>query len=215
MHKTIDKQAFMALLDDNQRIAVGGFMACGTPETLIDWVVESGVKDLTIICNDAGFTDRGVGKLIAGDQVKKLIASHIGLNPEAGARMSAGTLSVELVPQGTLAERIRAHGAGLGGILTPTGVGTIVESGKRLIETNDKRYILELPLGADLALIEAETTDHKGNLVYDKTARNFNPVMATAATKVVAYVHQTVDMLDPEIIVTPHVFVDHIVEEVA
>ena len=214
MRKTIDKQAFMALLHDKQTIMVGGFMACGTPATLIDWVVESDVQDLTVICNDAGFQDRGVGKLIANNQVKKLIASHIGLNAEAGARMSEGTLSVELVPQGTLAERIRAHGAGLGGILTPTGVGTIVEEGKRVMDTDGKRYLLELPLGADLALIEAQTTDAFGNLVYAKTARNFNPVMATAAKTVVAYVHDVTDTLDPEIIVTPHVHVDHIVKEV-
>ncbi len=214
MDKTIDKQAFMALLHDNQTIMVGGFMACGTPETLIDWVVESGVGNLTIICNDAGFKDRGVGKLIANDQVKTLIASHIGLNPEAGAHMSAGTMQCELVPQGTLAERIRAHGAGLGGILTPTGVGTIVEEGKRVIETDGTKYLLELPLGADLALIDARVADRHGNLVYDKTARNFNPVMAMAAKTVVALAHETTATLDPENVVTPHVLVDHIVKEV-
>ncbi len=215
MDKFIDKSTFLAALHDGQSIMVGGFMAVGTPEMFIDWIVESNVKDLTIICNDAGFEHRGVGKLIANNQVKKLIASHIGLNPDAGKKMSQGALTIELVPQGTLAEQIRAHGAGLGGILTPTGIKTIVEENKQKIIVNDQAYLLEVALGADLALIEARTSDAYGNLVYDKTARNFNPIMATAAKHVFAYVHHVVKQLDPEIVVTPHIFIDGIVQKEA
>lgn len=212
MSKWIDQEAFMGLLEDGMSIHVGGFMVCGTPRLLIDWVAEAGVKNLTLICNDAGYPNEGVGKLIASGQVRKLIASHIGLNPDAGKRMGEGTLEVELVPQGTLAERIRAHGAGLGGVLTPTGLHTIVEEGKRVLEVQGVKYVLEEALGADLALIEAKSTDPLGNLVYDKTARNFNPVMATAAKRVVALVHDRVESIDPEVIVSPHVFIDHLVE---
>ncbi len=211
MKKQLDKKTFLSALKDGQSIMVGGFMAVGTPEVFIDWIVESNVQNLTIICNDAGFEDKGVGKLIANHQVKKLIASHIGLNPEAGKRMGEGTLTVELVPQGTLVEQIRAHGAGLGGILTPTGIGTIVEENKQKIIIDQKAYLLEVALGADLALIQAKTSDIYGNLVYDKTARNFNPMMASAAETVFAYVDAVIDHLDPETIVTPHVFIDGVV----
>ncbi len=213
MRKAINKQTFISQLRDGLSIHVGGFMVCGTPRPLIDWMVESNVKDLTIICNDAGYEDQGVGKLIKNGQVKKLIASHIGLNPEAGRQMSAGTLDVELVPQGTLVERIRAYGAGLGGILTPTGIHTIVEEGKTVINVKGTDYILEEALGADLALIEAKACDELGNLVYDKTARNFNPAMATAAKTVYAYVHEQVSTIDPECVITPHIFVDHVILE--
>ncbi len=211
MSKTIDKLQFIQKLRDNLTIMVGGFMTVGTPELLIDWVVESNVKNLTIICNDAGYPEHGVGKLIQNNQVKTLIASHIGLNPVAGVKMSQGDLEVILVPQGTLAEQIRAFGAGLGGILTPTGVNTVVEKEKQIITVNNTPYLLETSLGADLALILAHQSDRLGNLTYDKTARNFNPVMATAATTVVAVVTTMVDFIDPEIIVTPHIFIDDIV----
>ncbi len=213
MKKRMDEKAFKALLKDGQSIMVGGFMTCGTPETLIDWVLESKVRDLTIICNDAGYPDRGVGKLITARRVTKLIASHIGLNPHAGEQMSQGDLAVELIPQGTLAEQIRAYGAGLGGILTPTGLKTVVEEGKQKITIKDQTYLLEMALGADLALIEVAACDALGNAVYAKTARNFNPVMATAAHTVVALTHQRVADIDPECVVTPHVFIDHIVLE--
>lgn len=211
MSKWIDKEAFSGLLKDGMSIHVGGFMVCGTPRLLIDWVAEAGVGDLTLICNDAGYPNEGVGKLIALGRVRKLIASHIGLNPDAGRKMGDGSMEVELVPQGTLAERIRAHGAGLGGVLTPTGLHTIVEEGKRVIEVKGVKYLLEEALGADLALIEAKKSDPLGNLVYDKTARNFNPVMATAAKKVVACVHGKVEEIDPENVITPHVFIDYLV----
>ena len=213
MNKWIDKKTFISLLKDGQSIMFGGFLACGTPEILVDWILESGVKDLTLIGNDAGWPTKGIGKLIANNQVKKLIASHIGTNPEAGKRMHDQTLEVELVPQGSLIEKIRAYGAGLGGILTPTGLKTIAEKNKRLIEVQGKTYILEEPIGADLAILEARQADDLGNLVYDKTARNFNPIIATAAKTVVAYAFNHVSHIDPECIVTPHVFVDYIIKE--
>jgi acetate CoA/acetoacetate CoA-transferase alpha subunit len=213
MSKMLSSSAFKDLLFDGMTVMVGGFMAVGTPEVLIDALVESNVKDLTIICNDAGFPDKGVGKLIANHQVSHLIASHIGLNPQAGQMMSEGTMQVTLVPQGTLAERIRCGGAGLGGVLTPTGVGTIVEEGKQIITLDGKDYLLETALHADLAIILGHKVDTLGNTIYAKTTRNFNPVMATAADKVVVYAREIVSSIDPDIIVTPHIFVDHIVKE--
>ena len=200
-------------LFDGMSIMVGGFMAVGTPELLIDEIVRLNIKDLTIICNDAGLPEIGVGKLIANKQVKKLIASHIGLNPEAGRLMSEGLMECDLIPQGTLAEQIRAGGAGLGGFLTPTGLGTIVERGKEIITVNLKDYILELPLRADLALLYGTTVDKYGNTNYTKTTRNFNPVMATATDKVIVLARKMIDRIDPDNVVTPHVFVDYIVKE--
>ncbi len=198
---------------DGMRIMVGGFMAVGTPEQIIDELVKIKVKDLTIICNDAGFADLGVGKLIAAGQVKKLIASHIGLNPEAGRLMSEGLMECVLVPQGTLAEQIRAGGAGLGGFLTPTGIGTVVEEGKQVININDKDYLLELPLRADLALLYGTTVDKYGNTNYTKTTRNFNPIMATATDKVIVLAREMVDKIDPDNVMTPHIFVDYVIKE--
>ena len=200
-------------LFDGMSIMVGGFMAVGTPEQLIDEIVRLNIKDLTIICNDAGFIDLGVGKLIANKQVKKLIASHIGLNPEAGRLMSEGLMECSLVPQGTLAEQIRAGGAGLGGILTPTGIGTIVEEGKQVITVNDKDYLLELPLRADLALLYGTTVDKYGNTNFTKTTRNFNPIMATATDKVIVQAREMVDKIDPDNVMTPHIFVDYVIKE--
>lgn len=210
MHKLIDQEAFKLLLKDGMSIHVGGFLTNGSPEKLIDLIVESGVKDLTIICNDGGYEGNGVGKLINHHQVKKLIASHIGTNPEVGRLMHENEIEVELVPQGTLVERIRAFGAGLGGILTPTGLKTMVEEGKKVIEVHDKDYILEEALGADMALIGGAVADEYGNLRYQETMRNFNPVMATAAEIVVVEPVQMVKEIDPECIVTPHPFVDYI-----
>jgi len=200
-------------LFDGISIMVGGFMAVGTPELLIDEIVRLNIKDITIICNDAGFVDLGVGKLIANGQVKKLIASHIGLNPEAGRLMSEGLMECELVPQGTLAEQIRAGGAGLGGFLTPTGLGTIVEEGKEIITVDGKDFILELPLRADLALLYGTTVDKYGNTNFTKTTRNFNPVMATATDLVIVQARKMVDRINPDNVMTPHIFVDYIVKE--
>lgn len=211
MNKWIGKKEFQSLIKDDQIIMVGGFLTCGTPELLIDWVVETHVKNLTIICNDAGYPDKGVGKLIANNQVKKLIASHIGTNPFAGQQMSSGELEVILVPQGTLIEQIRAYGAGLGGILTPTGVKTSIQEGKQVITVANKAYLLEEALGADIALVNAYQTDELGNLTYAKTARNFNPIIATAATKVFALVDYKVKDIDPEVVITPHNFIDYLI----
>ncbi|HEY0210205.1 acetate CoA-transferase subunit alpha [Acerihabitans sp.] len=211
-NKTIDALQFRALLRDDMSIMFGGFMGIGTPRYLIDEIIKSGVKGLTLIGNDTGFVDTGVGPLVANGQVKKVIASHIGTNPETGRRMIAGELDVALVPQGTLAEQIRAGGAGLGGFLTPTGVGTVVAENKQAISLDGIDYLLERPLRADLAILEAHHADRLGNLVYRLTARNFNPLMALAADLVVAqYDHiREPGELDPEHIVTPGALVDYL-----
>ncbi|QWC00035.1 3-oxoacid CoA-transferase subunit A [Mycoplasmatota bacterium] len=210
MHKYINKDFFKSILKDGMTIHVGGFLTNGSPETLIDLVVESGIKDLTIICNDGGYEGNGVGKMINHGQVNKLIASHIGTNPDVGRLMNDGRLVVELVPQGTLVERIRAFGAGLGGILTPTGLNTMVQEGKEVINVKGKDYLLEEALGADLALIGGAIADPYGNLKYKETMRNFNPIMATAAEIVVVEPVRIVDEIDPENVITPHPFVDYV-----
>lgn len=213
MKKFIKKNEFIKLLKDEMTISVGGFLTNGTPEKLIDLVIESKVKGLTVICNDGGFEDKGVGRLIVNNQVKKLIASHIGTNPYVGKLMQESKIEVELVPQGTLAERIRAFGAGLGGILTPTGLQTIVENGKQILEVKGQKYLLEEALGADLALIGGAVADDYGNLKYSQTMRNFNPVMATAAEIVVVETVKRVSEIDPEDVITPFPFVDYILED--
>lgn len=213
MKKFIKKNDFIKLLKDEMTISVGGFLTNGTPEKLIDLVIESKVKGLTVICNDGGFEDKGVGRLIVNNQVKKLIASHIGTNPYVGKLMQESKIEVELVPQGTLAERIRAFGAGLGGILTPTGLQTIVENGKQILEVKGQKYLLEEALGADLALIGGAVADDYGNLKYSQTMRNFNPVMATAAEIVVVETVKRVREIDPEDVITPFPFVDYILED--
>jgi len=210
MKSIINEDKFKDLLFDGMSIMVGGFLTNGTPEGLIDLVVDSNVKDITIICNDGGYPDKGVGKLVTNHQVKKIIASHIGTNPLVGSLMQEGTLEVELVPQGTLAERIRAFGAGLGGVLTPTGLDTLVQEGKQVIELQGKRYILEVALGADMALIGGAIADNYGNLKYNKTMRNFNPVMATACKVVVCEPRKIIDEIDPENVITPYPFVDYL-----
>jgi acetate CoA/acetoacetate CoA-transferase alpha subunit len=202
---------------DGSVVMVGGFMACGTPEILIDALVRKGVRDLTIICNDAGVPGRGVGKLLSNGQIKTLIASHVGLNPEVAARMNTDNpddkLDCRLVPQGTLAERIRAGGNGTGGFLTPTGVGTIVAEGKQVITLDGKDYLLELPLRAEFALIRGTKTDKFGNTVYNGTTRTFNPMMATAADYVIVGTCEIVEIgeIDPNNVVTSGIFVDAIV----
>ena len=207
----------VAAVKDGAVIMVGGFMACGTPEILIDALVKKGVKNLTIICNDGGVPGRGVGKLITKGQVKRLIASHVGLNPEVAMRMNtdveADKMEVILVPQGTLAERIRAYGAGLGGVLTPTGVGTIVADGKQVIKIDGKDYLLEKPLRADFAFIRPSKIDKSGNCLFYGTTRNFNPLMATAADCVIAGACEIVETgsIDPNIIHLSGIFVNAIV----
>ncbi len=213
--KIITRADFVAKIPNGASILVGGFMNIGTAESIIDEMLKTDVKDLTIICNDAGLPGVGVGKLIDAGKVKKLIASHIGLNPIAGQKMTSGEMEVELIPQGTLAERIRIGGAGLGGFLTPTGIGTIVQEGKQILEVDGRNYILEKPLKADFAFLLGHVVDKKGNVVYSKTTRNFNPLMATAAECVVVEARKVVEIgdIDPDHIITPHIFVDYIVED--
>lgn len=201
-------------VQDGATVMIGGFLAVGTPETLIDALVAKKVTGLTVIANDSGFPDRGIGKLVVNRQVKKLIASHVGTNPETGRQMNAGELEVVLTPQGTLAEQIRAGGAGLGGVLTPTGLGTVVENGKQKISLDGREYLIELPLKADVALIKAHKADRSGNLVYRRSARNFNPLMALAAEYVIAEVEEIVETgeIDPDEVMTPGILVDLIVQ---
>ncbi|MCL2226225.1 MAG: CoA transferase subunit A [Oscillospiraceae bacterium] len=204
----------MEMIHDGQTIMICGFTFAGSPVKLIDGLVEKGVKDLNLISNDTCTPEFGIGKLIVNKQIKKLTASHIGLNKETGRQMTAGELEVTLVPQGTLAERFRSAGAGLGGFLTPTGVGTIVEEGKQKININGKDYLLELPLRAEVALIKAWKADKSGNLTYRRAARHFNPLMATAADFVIVEAEEIVEVgeLDPEIVFTPGIMVDMIVQ---
>lgn len=214
MSKVTTLEHAMSLIQDGMSIMVGGFMAVGTPERFMDALAETGVRNLTIICNDGGFPDKGVGKLIARGMVARLIASHIGLNPEVGKLMHTGAMQVDLVPQGTLAERIRCGGAGLGGFLTPTGVGTVVAEAKQSLVIDGKAYLLEMPLKADIALIKAAKADTMGNLVYRRSTRNFNPPMAMAAETVIAQVCEVVPAgeIDPDLVMTPGILVDHIVK---
>jgi acetate CoA/acetoacetate CoA-transferase alpha subunit len=187
-------------------------MGVGTPERLVSGILESGVKDLTLICNDTAFVETGVGPLVVNKRFRKIIASHIGTNPETGRQMIAGETEVELVPQGTLAERVRAGGSGLGGVLTPTGVGTVVEEGKQKLAVDGREYLLETPLRADVAILKAYKADKAGNLVYHRSARNFNPLMALAADLVVVQVEKLVEVgeIDPDEVVTPGILIDKI-----
>ncbi len=214
MKKILTAKEVITQVKDGSSIMVGGFMVCGHPFTLMEELLKKNVKNLTIISNDAGFPDKGVGKLIVNGQVSHLIASHIGLNPIAGQKMNSGEMRVDLVPQGTLAERIRAKGAGLGGILTPTGVGTAVENGKEKKNINGRDYLLELPLGADFAFIKASIADKNGNCFIAKAAKNFNLIMAMAADYVVAEAEKIVEVgeLDPDMVTVPSVFVKAIVK---
>jgi len=181
--KTISLEQAVAIIPNGASLMIGGFMAVGTPERVMDEIVRQGERDLTVIANDTAIPGKGIGKLVSAKLLRKLIASHIGLNPETQQQMNAGELQVELIPQGTLVERIRCGGYGLGGVLTPTGVGTTVEEGKQRIEVNGKRYLLETALRADFALIHSFVADYLGNLGYALTARNFNPVMAWRRTR--------------------------------
>ena len=213
MAKVINFDQVVDLIEDGMTIMIGGFMGCGTPHGIIDKLVEKGVKDITVIANDTSTTEYGLGRLIQTKQIKKVITSHIGTNPETGRQMNAGETEVELVPQGTLVERIRAHGAGLGGFLTPTGIGTVVEEGKEKITVNGKEYLLELPLKADIALLAGSKVDKKGNIYYEKSTRNFNPIMATAADIVIVEAKELVEVgeINANDVMTPGIFVDYIV----
>ena len=213
MNKVISLNEAVDMIHDGMTIMVGGFLGCKNPFRIVDAIVEKGIKDITLIANDTSFPEVGIGKLVVNKQVKKLTASHIGTNKETGNQMNSGEMKVELVPQGTLAERIRAAGAGLGGILTPTGLGTIVADGKTIVEVDGKEYLLEKPLKADIALIVGAVVDKKGNVRYAKATRNFNPLMATAADIVIVEADKIVEAgeIDPDDVMTPGIFVDYIV----
>ncbi|PLK50316.1 CoA transferase subunit A [Uliginosibacterium sp. TH139] len=211
--QTISLADAVALIPDGASLMIGGFMAVGTPEPIINELVRQGRKNLTVIANDSAAPGRGIGKLITARAVSRLIASHIGLNPETQRQMLAGELECELVPQGTLIERIRAGGAGLGGVLTPTGIGTSVEEGKRKIEVNGREYLLETPLRADFALVGAFLSDYLGNLQYALTARNYNPIVAMAADTVIVNAESIVPtgVISPDHVMTPGVLVDYLI----
>ncbi len=214
MSKIIKKDEILDLFQDGMTIMAGGFLECGAAGNLLDLVVEEGIKDITLIVNDTGFADKKIGNLITQKCVKKVIASHIGTNSETRKQLMEEEIEVNLIPQGTLVERIRCRGAGLGGVLTPTGIGTIVADGKEVIEVNEKKFLLELPLAADLALIKTWKADELGNLVYSYSARNFNPIMAMAADRVLVEAEEIVPSgaLNPNEVMTPGVFVDYIVD---
>ncbi|HTP97898.1 MAG TPA: 3-oxoacid CoA-transferase subunit A [Casimicrobiaceae bacterium] len=211
--RTIPLAEAAARIPDGASLMIGGFMGVGTPECLVDELCRQGRRDLTVIANDTARPGVGIGKLVTERRVRKAIVSHIGTNPQTQAQMLAGEMEVELVPQGTLIERIRAAGFGLGGVLTPTGVGTVVEEGKRKIEVEGREFLLETPLRADFALVQAFLSDYLGNLTYVLTARNFNPVIAMAAETVIVHAEHIVPvgMISPDQVMTPAPLVDYVV----
>ena len=214
MEKIISMGKATEMVKDGMTIMVGGFLGVGNPLTLVDSLVDKGVRNLTLIANDTATPKLGIGKFVVNKQLKKAIVSHIGTNPETGRQMITGELNVELIPQGTLAERIRCGGAGLGGFLTPTGVGTIVDEGKQRLVIGGKAYLLELPLRADVALLSAHKADKFGNLVFRRSTRNFNPIMAFAADVVIVEAKHIVEIgeIDPDEVMVTGVVVDWIVQ---
>jgi acetate CoA/acetoacetate CoA-transferase alpha subunit len=214
MHKATSCTKAVEMIPDGATLMIGGFLGVGTPNRTIDELVRQGKKNLTVIANDTGRPALGIGKLIVAKLVKKVIVSHIGTNPETQRQIIAGELEAVLTPQGTLAEQIRAGGYGLGGVLTATGIGTIVADGKRVIEIDGKPFLLELPLHADFALIAAQRSDYQGNLEYSLTARNFNSVMAMSADVVIAEPDHIVPVgvISPDVVVTPFCCVNYIIE---
>lgn len=213
MNKVTSIAQALESVRDGMTVMIGGFLAVGTPELLVDALLANGTKDLTVIANDTAFPDKGIGKLVVERRLRKAIVSHIGTNPETGRQMNAGELQIELVPQGTLAEKIRAGGAGLGGILTPTGLGTIIADGKDIITIDGREYLLEKYLKADVAFIKAHTADTAGNLLFHRAARNFNPLMAMAADVVIVQAENIVaaGQIEPDQVMTPGIVVDWIV----
>ena len=215
MNKVVASAAeAVAPIPDGATLMVGGFGLCGIPEDLIGALHAQGTKDLTIISNNAGVDEYGLGVLLKARQIRKMISSYVGENREFERQFLEHELEVELVPQGTFSERIRAGGAGIGGFFTPTGYGTLVADGKETREINGRRYVLEMPLLADFAFVKAHKGDRVGNLVYRRTARNFNPMMATAARVTIAEVEHLVEpgALDPDAIITPGIYVHHVVQ---
>jgi len=213
--RTLSLADAVALIPDGASLMIGGFMAVGTPESVIDELVRQGKRNLTVIANDTAAPGVGIGKLIGARLVKKVIASHIGTNPETQALMIAGEMEVDLVPQGTLIERIRAGGFGLGGILTATGLGTVVEQGKQKVAVDGKDYLVEPALRADFALVNAFLADYLGNLAYALTGRNFNPVIAMAADTVIVAADNIVPVgvIPPDHVVTPAALVDYLITQ--
>ncbi len=214
IEKRCSAEQVIERIRDGMTVMIGGSMALGAPEKLIDTLVQKGVQNLTVICNDGGVPGRGVSKLIHEGQVAHLITTHVGLNPEVTEQCNRGQLQVTLIPQGTFAERIRAGAAGLGGILTPTGIGTVVEEGKQIIEVEGRPYLLETPLRAEVALIRGSLVDDIGNIQYFGTTNNWNSLMAGAADFVAVSACQIIPrgQIDPHLIMTPGIFVDAIVE---
>jgi acetate CoA/acetoacetate CoA-transferase alpha subunit len=211
--KPVSVQDAIAMVPDGASLMIGGFMGVGTPERLIDELVRQNKRNLTVIANDTAKPALGIGKLVDAGLVGRTIASHIGLNPETQRQMIAGKMAVDLIPQGTLIERIRAGGCGLGGVLTPTGIGTIVEEGKQTVEVDGKKYLVETALRADFAFINAFLADYLGNLSYALTSRNFNPVIAMAAdTTIVCADHIVpVGLIAPDHVITPAPLVDYLI----
>ncbi|HQB77847.1 Acetate CoA-transferase subunit alpha [anaerobic digester metagenome] len=214
-NKFISVEQAAEMVKDGMTIMIGGFLSVGGPNGIVARIAESGVKNLTLICNDTSFPDKGLGVLIANKQVKKVITSHIGTNPSTIEQLNNGEVVVEFNPQGTLAERIRAAGAGLGGVLTPTGIGTLVAEGKQILNIDGRDFILEKPLRADIALVGASISDKLGNLVYKGSTQNFNPLMATAADVVIAEAEEVVETgaISPENVKTQSIFVTYIVKK--
>ena len=204
----------MEKIKSGQCLMVPGFVNCGVPQTLIAGIIEKGYTDLDIISNNTRVKGKGIGKLVHENRIRHITCSHIGNNTETVEKVVNGEINVTFVPQGTLCERIRAGGAGIGGVLTPTGLGTIMQEGKQILEGDGKAYILELPLRADVALIHAWKADKMGNVIYHRTARNFNQIMASAADYVIVEAEEIVEIgeLDPDIIVTPGCLVDMVVQ---
>jgi 3-oxoacid CoA-transferase subunit A len=213
LHKNAT-EALAGLLHDGMMIMAGGFGLCGIPAVLIEAIRESGVKDLTVVSNNAGIDDAGLGILLQTRQIKKMISSYVGENATFAKQYLAGELEIEFNPQGTLAERIRAGGAGIPAFFTSTGYGTQIAEGKEIREFEGKHYVMERGLSADLAIVHAYKGDTEGNLVYRKTARNFNPIMATAAKMTVAEVEHLVEpgQIDADHIITPGIFVKRIIK---
>lgn len=211
--KVMSIEQVMTYIKEGMTLMIGGFMANGTPETVIDAIIKNNIRNLTVIANDTASIDRGIGKLVSNRNLKKVIVSHIGTNPETGRQMNQKEIEVELIPQGTLIEQIRAGGSGLGGILTPTGIGTVVENGKQKMVIGGKEYLLELPIRADVAIIKGSVIDKAGNVIYKKSTRNFNSLIAAAAEFVIAEADEIVEVgeIDPTCVMTPSILVDAIV----
>ena len=212
-NKIVSENVAVSKIKDGDTLLIGGFLGCGTSEKMMDKIIEKGIRDLTVVANDTGFPDKGNGKLISKKLVKKVVTSHIGTNKETGRQMTEGELEVTLVPQGSLAEKIRAGGMGLGAVITPTGVGTEVEEGKQKIELEGREYLIEMPIRGDVAILKGSVVDKAGNVYYNGTTKNFQEVMALAADMVIVEAEKLVETgeIDPNMIGTPGALVDYIV----